>query len=151
MAEYLSNLGIILIFYISLGALYTVWGKNQWFCPSFPSCWTPLVLTDTSQSQRADPLMGSPPLHAWSQQLVAMTEIHPSLRLPFCQHFAGLFFYVGVFYSALPLFKSTVAPGHFLGIGMKERFRVFKGTSHTHTVVLDGWHPEDRVCGCKCV
>lgn len=61
-------------------------------------------------------------------------------------------FCVGAFYSALPLFESTVAPGCSLGIGTRERFRVFKVTSHTHTVVCDGWHSEDcGVCGCKCV
>ena len=53
MAEYLFNLGIVLIFYISLGTLYTV-GEKQG-CPPLPSCCAPLVPTDTSQKTKASP------------------------------------------------------------------------------------------------
>lgn len=53
MAEYLFNLGIVLIFYISLSTLYTVGGKQG--CPPLPSCCAPPVPTDMFQKTKANP------------------------------------------------------------------------------------------------
>lgn len=144
-----STVGSFLIFYISLSALYTVGANTRYFCPPLPSCCAPLVPTDMSQKQKATSFTGSRLFLAWSQRFVGMAAISLSVQSSINTVLCVCSFCVGVFYSALPLYKSTVAPGQSLCIGKREggggswvvRVR------HKHTVVQDGWHSED----CECV
>lgn len=130
----------------SLSALCTQWGKTKHFCPPLPSCCAPLVPTDTSQKQKP-PLSlvhgyfppGARNLSAWQQSVclsVCLSILPSALQVcSFCD---------GVFYSALPLYMSTVAPGQSLGIGIMG----FKGVSQTHC--SPGWLAF-RVCVNECV
>lgn len=134
MAEYLFNHGIILILYISLSALYTVGAKQKVFLSS------PSFLLCSSGPDRhvpktkATPFTGSRLLPASSQQFLSAAAVCQSVCLsvhPSINSVCVCYFCVGVFYSALPLYKSTVAPGQSLGIGKREG-GVSWGASQTH-------------------
>lgn len=104
----------------SLLAPCTQQGKTRCFCSPLPSCCTPLVLTDTSQKTQKPPLLtaASSPQPATCQQ-----GSRQSVCPFFHQHCVCVSsFCVGVFYSALPLFKSTVATGQSMGISKSKGF-----------------------------
>lgn len=113
MAGYLFNLGIICdILHLSQSSVHSG-GETRYFCLPLPSCCAPVVPADTSQTQRPFLFTCSRPSPAWSQQFVCVAAISLSIRpSALC---------VCVFYSALPQYKSTVAPGQSLGIGKKGR------------------------------
>lgn len=122
MAEYLFNLGIILIFYISLSALYTVGQKKVFLSsPSFSLC--------SSGPDRHVPKKQKPPLSlvhgcflSGASSLSARQQSVSQSVCPFSRQHRVSSFCVGLCYSALPLYKSTVAPGQSLGIGKREGF-----------------------------
>lgn len=95
-------------------------GKTRCLCPPLPSRCAPPVPTDTSRKQKPtlSLIHGCFPPEASSlsarQQSVCQSNLPSTLCVSsFC---------VVVFYSALPLYKSTVAPGQSLGIGKREGF-----------------------------
>lgn len=67
MADYLLSLGIGLIFYISLSALYTVEAKHNIFVLPLHSCCAAPVPDRHVPKIKSHPFTGSRLLPAWSQ------------------------------------------------------------------------------------
>lgn len=117
-----STPGIVLIFYISF---CTQWGEKQKY-----SCLSPFLLAVLLWSRQARSKNKSHPLSlvhgrfppGASSLSAIRLSVHSSINtLCVCS------FCVGLFYSALPLYKSTVARGQSLGIGKKEGFHGVQG------------------------
>lgn len=141
-----SSTSVALIFYISLSVLYTVGAKQGIFV-------LPFFLAVLLWSRQTCPKNECNLFHWFTaasrlEPAVCQHGSNQSVCPFFHQHCVCVLFVL--FYSALPLFESTVAPGQSLGVGKREGGVSWSlGVPHKHTAVQDDWHSEDceRVCG----
>lgn len=118
-------------------------GNAKYFCPplSFLLC--------CPGPDRHVPKIKSHAFH-WSTAVSCLEPVvcqHGSNQSVRLSIFPSTLCVLGVFYSALPPVKSTVAPGQSLGVGIGDRVSSGLRVCRKHTVVQDGWDSEDkRVC-----